>query len=213
MVQKKPPSPGSSGKLTHSPFAGLANDPKLATLAGSKPAATPKAPPPLRPVTLSQLRLRLEARGHSGKVVTRIAGLPRENLDAIASRLQKGLGCGGTIEEGDLVLQGSLVERASAWLDHAGNLRSIRDEPRQRKLEPVVESSAQPREPGSSATGTVRANVRRGQRVAIVQKADQHEGRLTTGVVQDVLTSSPTHPRGIKVRLESGEVGRVKGIY
>jgi len=46
--------------------------------------------------------------------------------------------------------------------------------------------------------------------VAIVLKEDQRTGRLTEGVVRDILTNSPHHPHGIKVRLESGEVGRVK---
>ena len=45
-----------------------------------------------------------------------------------------------------------------------------------------------------------------------MQKQDQPTGRLTEGVVKDILTSSPTHPHGIKVRLESGEVGRVKEV-
>jgi uncharacterized repeat protein (TIGR03833 family) len=49
-------------------------------------------------------------------------------------------------------------------------------------------------------------------RVAIVTKADQAPGRLTEGIVRDILTNSPYHPHGIKVRLESGEVGRVKSI-
>ncbi len=61
--------------------------------------------------------------------------------------------------------------------------------------------------------GTVRSAIHRGLRVSIVQKQDQGTGRLTEGVVQDILTSSPTHPRGIKVRLESGEVGRVRVIH
>jgi uncharacterized repeat protein (TIGR03833 family) len=60
--------------------------------------------------------------------------------------------------------------------------------------------------------GTKRAEIKPGQRVAIVQKKDQGSGRLTEGVVKDILTKSPTHPHGIKVRLESGEVGRVKEI-
>lgn len=60
--------------------------------------------------------------------------------------------------------------------------------------------------------GTVRASIRPGQRVRIVLKEDQPTGKLTEGVVRDILTHSPTHPRGIKVRLESGEVGRVKEI-
>jgi uncharacterized repeat protein (TIGR03833 family) len=51
-----------------------------------------------------------------------------------------------------------------------------------------------------------------GMKVMIVLKQDQLTGKLTEGIVKDILTSSPTHPRGIKVRLETGEVGRVKKI-
>ena len=60
--------------------------------------------------------------------------------------------------------------------------------------------------------GTVRTSIRPGQRVRIVLKEDQPTGKLTEGVVREILTHSPTHPHGIKVRLESGEVGRVKEI-
>ena len=49
-------------------------------------------------------------------------------------------------------------------------------------------------------------------KVAIVLKADQQSGKLTEGMVKDILTNSPTHPHGIKVRLVSGQVGRVKEI-
>lgn len=51
-----------------------------------------------------------------------------------------------------------------------------------------------------------------GMEVQIVQKHDQRSGNLTRGVVKDILTKSSTHPHGIKVRLETGEVGRVKEI-
>lgn len=61
--------------------------------------------------------------------------------------------------------------------------------------------------------GTIRKNIRSGMTVAIVLKEDQSTGRLTEGVVRDILTKSPKHPHGIKVRLISGEVGRVKKIY
>lgn len=57
-----------------------------------------------------------------------------------------------------------------------------------------------------------RKNITPGSRVAIVQKQDQRTGRKTEGVVQDILTKSPMHPHGIKVRLETGEVGRVQEI-
>lgn len=60
--------------------------------------------------------------------------------------------------------------------------------------------------------GTVRGNIKPGMKVRIVLKADQRTGKLTEGVVRDLLTNSPHHPHGIKVRLESGEVGRVKEI-
>lgn len=60
--------------------------------------------------------------------------------------------------------------------------------------------------------GTNRANVKAGSRVRIVLKRDQRSGRLTEGIVREILTNSPTHPHGIKVRLQTGEVGRVKEI-
>ena len=60
--------------------------------------------------------------------------------------------------------------------------------------------------------GTNRSNIKKGSRVSVVLKADQTSGKLTGGVVKDILTNSPTHPHGIKVRLEDGKVGRVKEI-
>jgi len=60
--------------------------------------------------------------------------------------------------------------------------------------------------------GTRRSDIRAGLRVAIVLKPDQKTGKLTEGVIRDILTKSPEHPHGIKVRLESGAVGRVKKI-
>jgi uncharacterized repeat protein (TIGR03833 family) len=57
-----------------------------------------------------------------------------------------------------------------------------------------------------------RSDIRIGSDVMIVLKKDQRSGRLTRGRVKEILTRSPTHPHGIKVRLESGEVGRVKTI-
>lgn len=61
--------------------------------------------------------------------------------------------------------------------------------------------------------GTERKNIQSGKRVAIVLKQDQSTGALTEGIVRDILTSSPKHPHGIKVRLMSGEVGRVKEVF
>jgi len=61
--------------------------------------------------------------------------------------------------------------------------------------------------------GQLRKNIKIGSKVEIVQKQHQRSGQLTNGIVKDVLTNSPTHPHGIKVRLESGIVGRVKAIH
>lgn len=60
--------------------------------------------------------------------------------------------------------------------------------------------------------GTQRALLKPGLRVKIVLKQDQRSGQLTEGIVKDLLTKSPSHPHGIKVRLEDGQVGRVKEI-
>jgi len=62
------------------------------------------------------------------------------------------------------------------------------------------------------ASGQKRADIRYGLDVGVVLKEDQATGRLTYGKVQKILTNSPTHPHGIKVRLNTGEVGRVKEI-
>lgn len=60
--------------------------------------------------------------------------------------------------------------------------------------------------------GTKSSSIKTGIKVAIVLKNDQRTGKLTEGIVKDILTNSPSHPHGIKVRLQSGEVGRVKSV-
>jgi uncharacterized repeat protein (TIGR03833 family) len=60
--------------------------------------------------------------------------------------------------------------------------------------------------------GTFRKNIRPGLAVRIVMKEDQRSGELTEGYVKDILTNAPQHPHGIKVRLDTGEVGRVKEV-
>jgi uncharacterized repeat protein (TIGR03833 family) len=57
-----------------------------------------------------------------------------------------------------------------------------------------------------------RSDIKTGMQVKIVLKEGQRTGKLTEGIVKDILTKSPKHPHGIKVRLETGEVGRVKEI-
>ena len=56
------------------------------------------------------------------------------------------------------------------------------------------------------------ADIKPGDKVRVVQKQDQRTGKLTDGIVKDILTKSPTHPHGIKVRLTTGIVGRVKEV-
>ena len=63
------------------------------------------------------------------------------------------------------------------------------------------------------SNGQNREDISPGLEVGIVLKKDQHSGKLTRGIVKDILTSSSQHHRGIKVRLESGQVGRVQNIY
>ncbi|WP_408009335.1 YwbE family protein [Pseudalkalibacillus sp. A8] len=60
--------------------------------------------------------------------------------------------------------------------------------------------------------GQNRANIQPGVEVDIVLKKDQRTGKLTRGVVKDILTKSSSHPHGIKVRLQDGQVGRVKEV-
>ena len=61
--------------------------------------------------------------------------------------------------------------------------------------------------------GTQRKDILIGSEVEIVQKHHQRTGELTDGIVKRILTSSPNHPHGIKVQLESGEIGRVKHVF
>jgi len=60
--------------------------------------------------------------------------------------------------------------------------------------------------------GKKRINIKAGLKVNIVLKQDQRSGKLTSGIVKNILTNSPNHPHGIKVRLTSGDVGRVQEI-
>lgn len=60
--------------------------------------------------------------------------------------------------------------------------------------------------------GQKRSNISTGLEVDIVLKQDQRTGKLTRGIVKDILTNSPSHPHGIKVRLQDGQVGRVQNI-
>lgn len=60
--------------------------------------------------------------------------------------------------------------------------------------------------------GQIRSTIKPGMAVLIVLKQDQATGKLTKGIIKDILTKSPSHPHGIKVRLMDGQVGRVKEL-
>jgi len=77
---------------------------------------------------------------------------------------------------------------------------------RTRKMSPGIERM------NEQTNGRNRSDIAAGQRVLIVQKQDQQSGKTTDGIVKDILTKSRSHPHGIKVRLVTGEVGRVKGL-
>ncbi|GEM_PF-259405 len=207
------PAKAATSGLTHNPFSKLASDAKLAT---GRVDAAPVAPVILnRPVPAppsARLTMRHESKGRGGKAVTRISGLPHELLETVASRLRKALGCGATIEGEDVILLGSLRERAAEWFERLGDVRKLAEQrpaSAVHKPEPTPERIASP-SIAPHTSPTKRSGIRRGLRVAIVMKADQDTGKLTEGIVRDLLTNSTEHPRGIKVRLESGEVGRVK---
>ena len=183
--------------LKHKPFS---------SLRGAVPAAdtrTPKpAPAPFVRAPLGRVIVRRELDPTEGAVITRVIGVPHEHHAPLGARWRDRLGRPVLVEGRDLLVMTDDCESVAAVLREAGagDVKIV--------LPAAPADPSRTGEPG----GTLRAHIRRGLRVAIVQKADQETGALTEGVVRDILTSSPEHPRGIKVRLESGEVGRVRRI-
>ncbi|MFN8544178.1 MAG: translation initiation factor [Candidatus Binatia bacterium] len=91
------------------------------------PAAPPPAPqsgPDLS--SCGKIVLRRERKGHGGKTVTVLTGLPLGNLDALVRALRRGLGCGATVDGDRVLLQGDLGDRAAAWLVARGARRLVR---------------------------------------------------------------------------------------
>jgi uncharacterized repeat protein (TIGR03833 family) len=188
--------PPESG-LKHNPFSALRNTVAGASTPAQKPHPSPADKPPL-----GRIIVREEFDATEATMITRVIGVPREHLSVLGKQWREALGNTVAMEGRDLLVMADVCERVAALLRDAGAAEVVVV----RRPTPVDISGAG--EPG----GTVRAQIRRGLRVAIVLKADQESGALTEGVVRDILTSSPTHPRGIKVRLESGDVGRVRRI-
>lgn len=122
----KPQPPNDApGGLTHNPFAALR--PGGAATPAQQPAQKPEpaGSAPQVPASGTKLVVRREKRGRAGKTVTRITGLAlaTEGLEDLASRLKRALGCGASVEAGEVLVQGDQVERCAAWLEAEFRLR------------------------------------------------------------------------------------------
>ena len=167
-------------------------------------AAPPAAPTGPARVSSEQpigrLFVREEFDAAEQAMLLRIIGIGASHQRAIGAALREALGVAVMLEGRDLLAMCADGERVAGWLRERG----------------AAEVVLVARKPGLSEAGReggmVRAQITRGLRVAVVLKADQGTGALTEGTVRDILTGSPVHPRGIKVRLESGQVGRVRRI-
>lgn len=110
----------SEAKLSHNPFGALAG------LGESLPPGEPprEATQRAEPIEVERfpkkIVVRMEKKGRRGKTVTRIAGIPGKEIESLAIEIKKALGCGAMVEGPELVLQGSLVDRAVEWLEKQG---------------------------------------------------------------------------------------------
>lgn len=180
--------------LKHNPFASLRN---LSANAKAPAAKTVPVEPQTTP--LGRVVVREEFDNTENKVITRVIGVPNDRLGLLAKQCAKALDCTAMLEGKDIIVLSSEYERVITQLRDAAATEIVLVRSTRNKLATI-----------GVAGGTIRSQVHRGKRVAVVQKADQESGTLTEGVVQDILTNSSEHPRGIKVRLESGIVGRVQ---
>lgn len=123
--KSKAVKPAQPTELSHNPFA---------TLGGISAPSLPTqdAPPTPDPEPVANARfpkklvVRMEKRGRRGKTVTRISGVPKEDLIALSKQIKKALGCGAIVEDNDLLLLGSLVDRAATWLESQGASRIVK---------------------------------------------------------------------------------------
>lgn len=139
--KKGPPAqpPGPPKELKQSPFAALAGltvtaadrvyepEPvKEATTERRPPAPAPAAPPERDQKFAPKVVARREKKGRGGKTVTRISGVLADHAPALAKRMKKSLGCGASLDGADIILHGSLVERAAKWLEGEGARQVVR---------------------------------------------------------------------------------------
>lgn len=128
MASKKRIEPDAA-PLKQNPFAALAakkdelpEGPKPDVSAPTSVSATAPAAPTWGS---TKIVLSRERKGRGGKTATRVRGLPEARLDELATKMKKALGCGATVEEGDVILLGDVVERAAKWLRDEGAPRVI----------------------------------------------------------------------------------------
>ena len=124
MAKKKNAEVDTSGArpLTHSPFAALAPAAPRADVSAAPPAPAPSGAIRFPP----KLVVRRETKGRGGKTITRISGVPEVHREELADRMKRALGCGATIEAEDVLLLGSLADRAVDWLVAQGAPRVVR---------------------------------------------------------------------------------------
>lgn len=187
----------SDSNLKHKPFASLRN-----AIASPSAVAPKNASAPIEKPFSGRIVVREEYDEVEKAIMTRVIGLPQDRVNSFGKQWRDLLGKTVAIEGRDVLVMTDQHEKIVEWLRNAGatEVALVR-----RPIPKDLTNLGQ-------AGGTERAQIRRGLHVAIVLKADQDTGTLTEGIVQDILTSSANHHRGIKVRLESGQVGRVRRI-
>jgi len=123
------PTPEPATMAPNNPFGALAAL-RDELPPGSAPSVEPvldAAPKPLGSASPGgKVVLRRETKGRGGKTITRISGLSAQELEALAKQMKKALGCGASVEDEDVVLLGSLVDRAADWLEARGATRLVR---------------------------------------------------------------------------------------
>lgn len=127
MASKKRIEPDAA-PLKQNPFAALSvkkDELPPAPKVDVAPASSPTMPSPAPTWGGGKIVLSRERKGRGGKTATRVRGLPEARLDELATKMKKALGCGATVEEGDVILLGDVVERAAKWLRDEGAPRVI----------------------------------------------------------------------------------------
>lgn len=113
-------------EVRNNPFAALAPTAAAKPKKAAEPSEPTVTPPKNTDPISGKLVLRREKKGRGGKTVTRLSGVAPDALEDIAKQIKKGLGCGALVEGDDIVLLGSLVDRAAEWLEKQGAKKVVR---------------------------------------------------------------------------------------